>query len=92
MGIILKDHAPRNLFCEMSNDELQECYRSYKKSMVTREYTGAWRNSIEEYKKFIDCNKYPKAAEAVCEQYMFGEIAYRFFRIVNTKIGIFELY
>ena len=82
----------RNLFSGMPNSKLQECYRSYQKCLITRECAGIWSNMIDGYKEFVDCNKYPKLAEAVCEGDMFNEIARRFFKIVNMSDDLCELF
>ena len=66
MGIF-KNHVLRNLFCGMSNDKLQECYRSRRTSVIAGETIGIWKDMIDAYKEFMDYSEHPKAAEALCE-------------------------
>ena len=91
MGI-LKKHVSRNLFCGMSNDKLQQCYRCCKKSLISGENIGIWKDMIDAYKEFVDCNEHPKAAEALCEAHMNVEIAHRFFKIINMSNDLCELF
>ena len=85
MGILFKNHTRRNLFHEMSAEELLEYYRSRQNCLISKEINGIWKDIIDEYKKFV-CSSDPKAAEAVCEGDMFNEIAHRYFGIVNMVL------
>ena len=76
----------------MSNNMLEKCYRSRTRCLVKKEYTGIWKDMVDEYKEFVDCSKYPRAAEAVCEAYMNEEIAHRFFKIINMGNDLCELF
>ena len=76
----------------MSNNMLEKCYRSRTRCLVKKEYTGIWKDMVDEYKEFVDCSKYPRAAEAVCEAYMNEEIAHRFFKIINMSNDLCELF
>lgn len=71
---------------------LEKCYRSRTRCLVKKEYTGIWKDMVDEYKEFVDCSKYPRAAEAVCEAYMNEEIAHRFFKIINMSNDLCELF
>ena len=75
MGIFT-NHVLRNLFCGMSNDKLQECYRSRRTSLIAGETIGIWKDMIDAYKEFMDYSEHPKAAEALCEAHMNEEIAH----------------
>lgn len=91
MGI-LKKHVSRNLFCGMSNDKLQQCYRCCKKSLILGENIGIWEDMVDGYKEFMDCSEHPKAAEALCTAHMNEEIAHRFFKIINLSSDLCELF
>lgn len=91
MGIF-KNHVSRNLFCGMSNDMLEKCYRSRQASLITGETIGIWKDMIDAYKEFVDCSEHPKVAEAVCEAHMNAEIAHRFFKIINMSNDLCELF
>ena len=82
----------RNLFCGMPNDKLQQCYRCRIKSLIAGETIGIWKDMIDAYKEFVDCSGHPKAAEALCEDHMNGEIAHRFFKIINMSNELCELF
>lgn len=83
----------KNLFYGMSNNKLQEYYKSYKRYIITKECVGLWKNAIEKYKEFLNCNEYPseRIAENLCKTHMFGEIAYRFFQIIDTSNDLCKL-
>lgn len=87
-----KDYERRNLFCGMPNDMLEKCYRSRIRCLIKQEHTGTWKDMVDCYKEFVDCSKYSRAAEAVCEAHMNEEIAHRFFKIVNMSNDLCELF
>lgn len=76
----------------MSNDKLQQCYRCCKKSLISGENIGIWKDMVDGYKEFVDCSEHPKAAEALCTAHMNEEIAHRFFKIINMSNDLCELF
>ena len=86
MKISFKNHVRKNLFHEMSAEELLKYYRSYQKCLITGKTISVWKDIVDEYKEFVYCSGHPKAAEAVCEGDMFNEIANRYFGIVNMVL------
>lgn len=91
MGIF-KKHVSRNLFCGMSNDKLQQCYRCCQKSLISGENIGIWKDMVDGYKEFMDCSEHPRAAETLCTAHMNEEIAHRFFKIINLSSDLCELF
>lgn len=74
----------RNLFIGIPNDNLKECYESYKRvSCKRKEEKELFLELVTEYKTFVE-SEHPKAAEAVCQADMFNEIAHRFFKIADV--------
>ena len=86
MELLIKYYKIKNLFCEMSAEELLKYYRSYQKCLLTGKLDSVWKNIIDEYKKFVGCSEHSKEVEAICERNMFTEIAHRYFGIVNMVL------
>ena len=65
----------RNLFIDIPNDKLKECYESYKRVSCKKD---------EEKELFSELVTEYRTAEAICQADMFNEIAHRFFKIVDV--------
>ena len=88
-----KDGKPENLFSELTNTELEKCYRSRIRILEKREYDyEPYNDMVREYEKAIESSNTLKVAKALCEKNMFDEIAHRFFKITRLSEDMCELF
>lgn len=81
---VLEKKMRKNLFLDMKNEKLQECFDSYKRVLCNRKQENELFEELSfEYRNIVECDelKRESVSRAMCSSDMFFEIARRFFQI-----------
>ncbi len=74
----------KNLFIDMKNEKLKECFDSYKRVLCNKKQENELFEVLSfEYRNIVECDelKRQSVSRAMCSSDMFFEIARRFFKI-----------